>query len=312
MRKGVDNGYKTTKDSNGIIFDSAYSNVDQMVTGSKHITIDGKNFYVGVGNNITVDPNKINKDVTKVCQLTNLAMSGDGDYYLVVGLPVDQYKSQHEKFKDTIMNYNRCEVIYDDQPLKFEIKDVTVFAQGVGAFYSQDIKNDAIMFDMGGLTLDVALIEIVNGMPTIAKSNTWFKGVLTLFSEVVKQLNNKFSLTLEPRNAEKILQQGLKVDGQPQDVSFLQDVLNDYIEPILTEFKLLYPYRTTDIYICGGGGKLLYNVLKRYLPNATLLPNSQFANANGFGKIAENLYSKYDSAASRLESRIRGYNYGSR
>jgi len=315
MTKGLDNGYDSTKDSNLTIFKSAYSTVDQMITGSKHITIDGKNCYVGVGSP-TVDIDKTDTEITKACTLTNLAMSGDNDYYLVVGLPISQYKSQHDKFKETILNYNKCEVIYNNTPLRFTIKEVTVHAQGIGAFYSHKIDNDGIMFDIGGFTIDTALIEMINGVPTIKISNTWFKGVLTLFSSVIQQVNTKFNLTLEPYVAEKILLKGLSINGEKQDITFLQDVLDEYLKPIIKEFCLLYPYKTTDIYICGGGGSLLFNVLKRIFPSAILLPNSQFANAIGFGKIAENLYSKYDQVRN-VEDKFNivggcNYNYGRR
>ena len=107
MIKGLDNGYLYTKDNEKNIFPSAFSVEDKVVSNVIPIVIDNKQYYTGIGK-FTVELDKTNLEITKVCTLTNLAMSNDNEFYLVVVLPVGQYKEQKDKFKETILSYNHC------------------------------------------------------------------------------------------------------------------------------------------------------------------------------------------------------------
>ena len=98
MIKGLDNGYVYTKDNEKNIFPSAFSTEDKVVSNAIPITIDNKQYYTGIGKS-TVELDKTNLEITKVCTLTNLAMSNDKEFYLVVGLPVGQYKEQKINLK---------------------------------------------------------------------------------------------------------------------------------------------------------------------------------------------------------------------
>lgn len=114
MIKGLDNGYLYTKDNELNIFPSAFSVEDKVVSNAISITIDNKQYYTGIGKS-TVELDKTNLEITKICILTNLAMSNDKEFYLVVGLPVGQYKEQKDKFKEIILNYNHCIIEYQNR-----------------------------------------------------------------------------------------------------------------------------------------------------------------------------------------------------
>ena len=54
-----------------------------------------------------------------VCTLGNLAITGEKDYFLVVGLPIIQCKtSMQDKLRNTILGCNNCEVIYRSKQFK--------------------------------------------------------------------------------------------------------------------------------------------------------------------------------------------------
>ena len=282
MIKGLDNGYLYTKDNERRIFKSAYNLVDSTLSD---ITIDGKDYCIGSGTQ-TVEVDKTDQEINKVCTLYNLALTGSGEYYLVVGLPIGQYKLQREKFTKMIMSYNDCHMVYKEQDLKFRINDVLVFPQGAGALMSiGQINGDYIVFDIGGLTIDIAWVEMSNGMPSMQKYDTWYKGIQKLYSNIIHETNNRFNMTLEPRYAERVLVHGLTIEGEKQDLAFLQPILSQYLEPILTEFQLNYPSKTTQIVLCGGGASILYGAFKSRFKSVILLPDSQFANAIGYYKI---------------------------
>lgn len=293
MVKGLDNGYSFTKDNERRIFPSAFSYTDRMISGSRKLIIDGKDYYVGVGN-MTADVDKVASELNKACTLLNLAITGAKEYYLVVGLPIGSYKAQCDKFRETILGYNRHKVEYCDMEMKFEIKDVLVFPQGAAAVFTIGKIDNCIIVDIGGLTVDVAYITCNNGFPAIQKQNTWYNGMRKLYTDIISQINLKFGLKLDTFEAERILQKGLVVKGVTQDLRFLQPKILEFIEPIIDELKLYYPTETTPIFLSGGGATYLFSAFERLLSTpVSVLKDAQFANALGYYTVGLNKYQKY-------------------
>lgn len=285
MIKGLDNGYKFTKDNALNIFKSAYSEVNTSVVGAYEIEIDGKNYYVGVGEG-TVDVDKIESNTNKICTLTDLCLSNEDHFKLVVGLPIRQYNESKDRFAETIRSYSKSHVIFGGKERKIHIDDVYVFPQGAAAHYASDCKQgDYILVDIGGLTIDAAYIE-QNGLKAkVMKCDTWYKGMLTLFSNVIDVVNAKYGTTSDPEYAERILTTGLRIFGEKQSLEFLTPTLKAYIDPIVQELKVAYPFKTAPIYLCGGGATLLHPVFSKHFPDCKVFDNPQFANAIGMHRI---------------------------
>lgn len=293
MIKGLDVGYSYTKDNEKRIFKSAMSQMDKAVSGAIKITIDGNTYFVGTGRG-TVDIDKADSELTKVCLLANLALTPASDFYIVTGLPIAQYREQKDKLKHALLKYRRSTVIINGVQKDIVINDVTVFPQSAGALYSQDILDDALIVDIGGRTVDVALLEVENGKLSLQKCDTWYKGMLTLYGSVVDEVNRRYGLTLEPHRAEKILTKGLSVLGKPQDLDFLRPLISEHLDPMIDEISLNYPAFTTHMYLCGGGAALMSGIFKKHFPNLEVMADCQFANAIGFYKIGQQLYGKYE------------------
>lgn len=294
--KGIDNGYSYTKvvgNNERLIFKSAYSTSDKVVSGTSHLSIDNKDYYVGVGKMI-FDPDKTNHEINMVTTLYSLAQSGNDEYFLVVGLPIGQYSRQKESLKESILNYNKRKVYYKDNPLNFKINDVTVYLQGAAPLYTLNRTNgEYIILDIGGYTIDIALINMMYGKPTILKHSTSFTGITTLYNKIAEIINNKYGLTLLSSDVEKILVNGLKIDGKEIDLTFLTELYNSYLDELLVDFNRDYNAHTTDIYLCGGDARLFYPMLKNEYPHILLIPDYQFANANGYYAIGIQKYYKY-------------------
>jgi hypothetical protein len=153
--KGLDNGFYNTKDDEGRIFRSAFSRTDLTFAKESEIKIDGTTVYFGYGN-MTGDNDKSNSLVTKISILANLAMTGDYEYCLVLGLPIIQCKTMKDNFRDVVMQYNGTEIEYMGKSFKVKIKDVTVFAQGLGALFNIGLEDGLyISFDIGSYTINV-------------------------------------------------------------------------------------------------------------------------------------------------------------
>jgi plasmid segregation protein ParM len=239
--------------------------------------------FFGVGNP-TVDIDKIDAPINKIGILSSIAMCGSNEYYIVVGLPITQYKAKKERLRNMVMSYNGCDIIYNGRKINYHIRDVGVCPQGIGALYTINSSSDRILFDIGSYTINVALIEYSNGNPKIIKSDTWYSGVLNLYQRVIEEINRKFDLTLKPSYAEKVLSTGeLSIDGSPCDLKFLKPIISDYLDPVFTQFKLKYDeYKTVPTTLIGGGAELLHGAFERTVKNCEIIEDSQFANALGY------------------------------
>lgn len=289
--KGIDNGYAFTKDNERRIFKSAYSLSDNVISGTNHIIVDGVHYFVGNGQ-MTRDVDKTNTTINKVCTITNLAMTGEKEYYIVAGLPIGSYKTQKDDLRQSILKYNECDVrLGNGRKFAYIIKDAYIFPQGAAALYSSNFQGDCIIVDIGGLTIDVAYLEYNFNKPNIAQSDTWYKGMRILYSSIIEQVNNRFKLRLETHQAEKILLEGLSVKGVNQDMSFLQGTYTNYINPILDELELKYPTDTVPIKLIGGGSVFLQNAFKKRFVTVEIVSDSQFSNAIGYYNIGKNVFS---------------------
>lgn len=61
---------------------------------------------------------------------------------------------------------------------------------------------------------------------------------------------------------------------------------------ICDEVTVKYPYKSTKMYLCGGGSSIIFNPLKKFLGDLEVLENAQFANAVGFYKVGCKLWKK--------------------
>lgn len=287
---GLDLGYTYTKTSNMDIFPSLCTKTEPLL-GGQPVTFDGETYYVGDGTG-TVDLNKIDAEVTKACLFYALSLMSDKDINLVTGLPISQYRTQEQEFKDMILSNRFKSVSANGKTKMVYINDVIVFPQGAGALYSQDINSDAIVIDVGGRTVDIAYFELNKEKRKLEKSGTLYSGMLSLYTEIIAQVNTKYELSLPPKYAEHVLLNGLTIEGEEQDISFLAPTIAEHVDKICEEVRVNYPHKTTDIYLCGGGGEILYRAFDRRFKGIKLMENSQFANAIGFRKVGEAIWQR--------------------
>jgi hypothetical protein len=303
--KGLDNGYLYTKDNDYRIFRSAFTRSDVTIGSTPFITIDGVSYSIGTGNrNIQFD--KTDSEMNKVATLTNLALSGEDDYYLVVGLPINQYSTQREKFKKMIMAYNECNVIFKGKKFNFSIKDVLVLPQGIGALLSLDkIDGKITIFDFGGLTIDIANIEMFCGEPQLKKYDTVNKGLQLIYPKLMTEICSQCKLTsIEASDVDDILINGIHKGGIDVPTDFLTPILHEYLDGVMIDVAPNFTDVNTKIYLTGGSAIVFEELIKKYYyPEAELIPKSQFANAIGYYKVGCQVYGQF------INQREYQYNY---
>ncbi|HWP50127.1 MAG TPA: ParM/StbA family protein [Clostridia bacterium] len=286
---GIDLGYTYTKTSDGDIFPSMCTQ-SKPILGGKQITFDEQTYFMGEGIG-TVDVNKIDSDVTKACLMYALGkLPANDSVKLVTGLPIGQYQTQETAFKKMILDNRYKTVVVDECRRTIYIDDVKIYPQGAGALYSQNIPGDAILVDIGGRTVDIAFFGVSGNKRKLEKSCTLYDGMLVLYSAIIEQVNANYDLTLPAKYAENILIRGLTIEGEPRDISFLAPTISVHVERICEAIRLNYPYKTTSIYLCGGGGEILKKAFERRFKHVSLMENSQFANAIGFRKVGEMIW----------------------
>lgn len=290
--KGLDHGYLYAKDNEGNKVRSSFNKNGIAIGGVITLMINGETYSVGSGNRST-QFDKSDSEMNRVMTWTNLVMDGDDEFYLGVGLPIQQFASVKDKFKKQILGYNDDEVIYNGEKVNIKIRDVLVFPQCLGALFSLNVQLEDghyIFFDFGGFTIDIAHIEIVNGKPILHKYNTFTQGIQKIYPDVINAVNSTND-TLDINFAEHILIdyiKGTPVSDEYSTNDFLLPTFRKFLDPILTEFNLNYPTKHAKIYLCGGSAIIFEDIFKGYYSDkrVNLVPDCQFANANGFYKAA--------------------------
>ena len=280
-----DIGYSYTKNNFGRMFKSAMTTDDNAVSGAYKMNIDDKTYYVGCGKGST-SVEKFDSELSKVLLLTDLYLTGGNEYYVITGLPIAQYKSQKDNYKQSIMKYSKS--IVNEKTIR--ILDVTIFPQCAGSLYSQNIQESCIIIDIGGRTTDFGVFLNEGGKFTQIKYNTLYCGMESLYSDVIKSCNEHFNLSLENWQAEDIVRKGLMIDGEKQDLKFLQSVFISYADTICKELELNYPIHNLQVYLTGGGASSFLNPLKAIMPSIKILNDSQFSNALGFYNVGRQMY----------------------
>lgn len=290
--KGIDNGYGYTKDESMHVFKSAYTKEEPMSLYSGHkLTVNSIPYWIGVGAS-TIDINKMDSVINKLCTLTCLGLSEDDVFKVVVGLPINQYRVNKDIFRDIVMGYDNNTISIDDNFTKtIHIVDVSVCPQSVATLYSSDIVDDVIIVDVGYRTVDIALVQIINNKPNVVLCDTYYCGMLSLYDKISSSINQKFELTTTANDMEHLLKRGLYINGKRQDISYLSEILRVYFEKMFSQLIVNYPTKTTPVLLTGGGASFVYKAFLNRFPQTVMHKNNQFSNAVGYYQIGKIIFS---------------------
>lgn len=284
MILGIDVGNYATKTSERVIFDSKVSLTN--ILGNNAIEIGGNSYHVGQGNYDT-EYRKVSKESYLAFLYTAILQStSDIDNQIVLGLPIGQYKEDKEVLKGLVLSNRHYKGKYLNKTRELFITDVEVYPEGPGA-----VANDftGILIDIGGRTTDICYI--IGGIKKkIENHKSIPQGTLNLYSSFISLLNAKHGLDLKLNDAERILKNGLKVDGLAIDISSSMNSFKEYIEELIKQLQLDYSLKTNEVALLGGGSELLYNPLKKRIPNSFLIDDPMFANARIFKEVGENIW----------------------
>ena len=272
---GIDLGNCNLKTSKKIIVPALITRGgNYLISTGYEINFNGELFIIGEGDYDT-NLNKLSKEnlLPMLCLAAGLSTKEEF-IRVVLGLPINQYRSNKNKM---------LEIIEENKILNFKlngldrcicIEEASIFPEGVATYYSLDIEKrkalvdqDLIILDIGGRTTDIALLK-AGKKRSVAKSTSLDVGMINIYSDMINEINSLYTLGLNIEDAERILKNGLEVDGEKQDTSFIKNIVKNNIEKVFKELNINYPVRTSPLLVTGGGGKSFFKSLKKRYPAA--------------------------------------------
>lgn len=289
MILGVDIGNYNLNSSEGICLESKVSRSSTLFSNSPIVDIFEKKLTIGEGE-FDTEYRKVKKDNYLQMLYTTICLSTRDTYNnIVVGLPISQYKNDREELINLIIQNFEMQGVFNNKERMILIEDVEVYPEGIGAVNSSF---EGIIVDIGGRTTDICRIEIINGKKKLINPISESIGTLNLYSDFIKSLNNAYSLDLKLQDTERVLRNGLKIGGLQVDISDSKMVFTDYVNKIVNKLRIEYSANTQDIALLGGGSIILGKSIIKRLPNASIIDNPVFANAQTFKKVGEELWLK--------------------
>lgn len=279
---GIDVGNATTITSEGIIFDSKLTNIEPL-NECDCIVIDNKKYYIGEGDFDTTY-RKVNKESYVTLMYSALALSSkDTHNNVVLGLPLSQYKEDKNTLINKVMKESNKEIILNGNAKKIIIDDVEVFPE---AIVTLEDDYEGIVIDIGGRTTDAALVENYRGKRKVINPISIPAGTINLYGDFINLLNGRFSLDLKLQDAERILKNGLLLDGKLQCIDFAIEVFQRFVTDLINRLQIEYSLRTNRISLTGGGAELFGETLKSRLGDGVQIQeDGLYANANNFCEL---------------------------
>ena len=270
---GIDIGNHTVNTSTGNSFLAKISEVPDFEENSK-VIIDGKDWYAEEGE-FSTDWNKADKSNLIELLYYALAQEKGNMFKIVLGLPAGQYKVDKTRLEERIKANNFKRINYKGKTRDILITDVIIAPEGAAAYYSLSEEHkkkiadkQLIIVDIGGRTTDIILFKDFK----IKKVDTIEVGTLNIYQ------------------GERIIKNGLMINGEVKDIAFIQPILKRNFDSIYKSLQLFGNITDGYIMLTGGGSLLLQKPFKNRLNNIIMTDKPQWDNVNGFKVLGDNKY----------------------
>lgn len=290
---GVDKGTTYTKTNKGLMIRStirAYRENEVLLNDDKILVeYEGSKYIIGEKGNYSTDLMKSQHENTKLLILTAIGLSYPDSVIstnMVTGLPIALYSKQKQQMKDLFKRDATHQITINNQKKYIRFLNIEIFPESAGAFYSQSEYKDALILDIGGLSIDIALFE----QQKLIKYSTYSMGIMKLYSKLANHINAQYDLSLTEWDIEKVMKEGLYINGLRVELD-TDYLIHEHIEEIMERLKLEYDIKTMkNILMTGGGSYLLHRYLIKHIPHSKLMANSQFSNAIGYANIGKVIF----------------------
>ncbi len=295
---GIDLGNANVKTSSGTIFESKVKpGITTMNANDIKVTYNGADYTIGAYDGaLNIRKNKHTKIAYKLCLLTAIAKSFKASNItcnIVVGVPVETFNDKNftESIKETISKYNEVEeIVINGEEKKIKIEKVEVFCESGIVFSNREkfINEKTLVIDFGGSTIDVSFWDGLR----LSKSRTYKEGMITLYENVIKKVNDTFGTEISSIMASDMIGKTKYEIGQEvKDIGFINEVVENYVDGLTSYINQYFPVESANsIQLIGGGAIQLANQLKEEYDKAILVESAEFANATNYKKVGEILW----------------------
>ena len=290
MILGVDLGTYSVKTSSKVSFLSKISEIETFDDKNKLI-INGKTLYVGDGE-FSTDWNKANKDNTIPLLLSAIYRSTeDRVNKVVLGLPIKQYKRNIETLKGLIKD-NMYNNINDRDVV---ISDCEVLPEGAAVYYNinEDILKSITKYQLtivciGGRTTEVCQYK----GDKIIGYDSYNVGMLNVYQDIVSFINKEYTKEFKLEEGQEILEEGLMLDGNVVNISFITPILKRYFNSIYKDLQLKFNIDKGFIYLSGGGSETFEIAFKNRSQNVIKSKTPIWDNVLGYKRFGESLWQR--------------------
>ncbi len=289
---GVDLGNYAVKTSTGVHFLSKF--IESNGFYRNEINYDGKTIVVGEGE-FQTDYKKSMKENTLPLLYSALALSNKEEqcFQLVLGLPIQQYKNNKDELIKLIEDNRAKTVEVNGKKRDIFITDVAIAPEGASAYYNLSKeckasieKKQLVIVDIGGRTTDVCLFKDKK----IKQYKTIPGGMLNIYGDIVSTINELYSQNFDLEDGEEVLKEGLFLDGEYKDVSFIKIILKRQFDSIFKELQLNFNVDKGYVLLTGGGAPTFRKAFSNRLKNLIISSDNVFDNVKGFKRVGEQLW----------------------
>lgn len=232
---------------------------------AKFVLLDGLKYEIGVGE-IDVDNLKHNSLVNKLCTLHAIAeLAHSNDIYLVVCLPINQFKNKklREEYRKSLIG--SWEVTTEKGTTKFAVKECLCYMEGAAALLNyQNVFNQTIVnvVDIGGYNVNVAQFDklhLVHGT-----EHDFDLGAYNLKSVIINDLNKILNVHIKEHELEHILKNPMQ-----EQKEIINKHCISFINRLRNELKTKgYNLSLNNFLFTGGGSVDLQQYISQFFSNA--------------------------------------------
>ena len=289
---GIDLGNYAVKTSTGVHFLSKF--IESNGFYGNEIIYDGKAIVVGEGE-FQTDYKKSMKENTLPLLYSALALSSKDEqcFQVVLGLPIQQYKNNKSELIKLVEENRAKTVEVNGKKREVFITDITIAPEGASAYYNlpKELKRkigkkQLVVVDIGGRTTDVCLFKDKK----IKQYTTIPGGMLNIYGNIVSNINEIYSQNFDLEDGEEVLRDGLFLDGEYKDISFVKSILKKQFDSIFKELQLNFNVDKGYLLLTGGGATTFKKPFNKRLNNVIVSEDNIFDNVKGFKRVGEQLW----------------------
>lgn len=267
------------------------ASIDEIGSTSDIIGLDGKFYAIGNGG-ICIDKDKSCSINNKLLVLRMLCcyMDNVSSKHFKVAITAPPMTFSHQK--DALPQYLKgaYKITLNGTPKEIFIDDVVVYPETIMAYLANSpsqFKKPVLVIDIGGLTTNMVRIE--NGSYSKDTVTSFTNGMYHVENKICQYLNEKYweYLELDSASIYPLLEEGIYLNGGDKNIieeekDAINKIFDSFVKKISEKITLnRWNPTICDILVTGGGGKLLFNNIKKVYPQAKLSKDPIFDNLNG-------------------------------